>query len=721
MTTSTTSKRKAIDPNQMRIEFGTSFKLVKSEELKESDVKNDTHQESNNEFKDWWLVDFSWLKYNKVTQQMFCKTCVAYLEWQKENQVPSNELVGNSFVKGCTNFKKTAMDRHITIDEHITARVHFENRKEKPIDLIHYNGQQNIEATLLNPREKLQFQTMLPLFRTIYYVASENLPMVQYERLNNFQNIQGLEMGPNYICTNSGKEILEYISENIKKDLLNDLQKSSFIGFALDKSQDTATQDNLVIVVRYLKDNFAQEKYLKLLQMKKGGAEPIFKAVYKIFEESKLVSKIIGLSTDGEKTMAGKIDGVTGRFKTRIPQLIHFHCLPHKLLLQVRDVMDSSSKPSEALKFLYLLCKFFNSTSKKVQLLLDNEILEGDEDCETNLKLIVPFEVRWLSSYAAIERMRKLFVPVYHAFESLQKEKDELIGKALFVKFQSFETISTLILIEDLLEPAYILTKSLQKNCLTIEEVNFTSRCCINKLEMFAEGLVGKNLEEFLTNLVPQLSNVAIYKGCKIIHSGSLEEEKTKTKELLKDLASQLVVSFKEWFDCYPMLKNFEALEIQTIKTQNSQKIDEYGKSCIEKIVTFFNGKFRQYNMFKEKKIALFDKTNVISQYQEFKRLIRNEYHNLDHSQLYAKFLASEAHKDLKGIIEIYLVLPITSVECERSFSQMNLIKTPVRSNLEAGTLDHLMRLRMHKVSLENFDFEKPFLDWKSAKKRYFI
>ena len=53
------------------------------------------------------------------------------------------------------------------------------------------------------------------------------------------------------------------------------------------------------------------------------------------------------------------------------------------------------------------------------------------------------------------------------------------------------------------------------------------------------------------------------------------------------------------------------------------------------------------------------------------------------------------------------LVLPVSTVDCERGFSTMKRIKTHLRSVMKTQTLDCLMRISIEGPELESYDFQK--------------
>jgi hypothetical protein len=67
---------------------------------------------------------------------------------------------------------------------------------------------------------------------------------------------------------------------------------------------------------------------------------------------------------------------------------------------------------------------------------------------------------------------------------------------------------------------------------------------------------------------------------------------------------------------------------------------------------------------------------------------------------------------------EHLLVSPVSTVDCERGFSRMNLIKTDVRNKLAIDNLENLMRVSLHDSDETTFPFNKAFDKWAAVKSR---
>ena len=68
-----------------------------------------------------------------------------------------------------------------------------------------------------------------------------------------------------------------------------------------------------------------------------------------------------------------------------------------------------------------------------------------------------------------------------------------------------------------------------------------------------------------------------------------------------------------------------------------------------------------------------------------------------------------------------FLIAPVSTVDCERSFSHQNLIKTCLRNSMAIETLHRLMRISIDGPDLRDFPFSKAFSKWAAAKSRHIL
>ena len=76
---------------------------------------------------------------------------------------------------------------------------------------------------------------------------------------------------------------------------------------------------------------------------------------------------------------------------------------------------------------------------------------------------------------------------------------------------------------------------------------------------------------------------------------------------------------------------------------------------------------------------------------------------------------------NVSRLYEYIQTVPLSSVECERSFSKMNLIKSALRNSLETDTLGDLMNISINGPDFKEFPYEEAFKVWQEKKERRFI
>ena len=76
----------------------------------------------------------------------------------------------------------------------------------------------------------------------------------------------------------------------------------------------------------------------------------------------------------------------------------------------------------------------------------------------------------------------------------------------------------------------------------------------------------------------------------------------------------------------------------------------------------------------------------------------------------------ADAYPNLKVLYEAALVCPSTSVDCERGFSQYNLIKTNHRNLLKVNHVNQLAMISIESSPLSEYKFKEAFNVWISKK-----
>ncbi|XP_049923984.1 zinc finger protein 862-like [Epinephelus moara] len=109
-------------------------------------------------------------------------------------------------------------------------------------------------------------------------------------------------------------------------------------------------------------------------------------------------------------------------------------------------------------------------------------------------------------------------------------------------------------------------------------------------------------------------------------------------------------------------------------------------------------------------------------EYQSMKMFIASNYVDKSSHSLWEMMLTKEPYisdyKNILHLVNIMLVLPVSSAVCERGFSAQRRIKSDVRGSLHVDTVEDLIRISLEGPSLEEFDAKEAVQMWFSQSKR---
>ena len=338
--------------------------------------------------------------------------------------------------------------------------------------------------------------------------------------------------------------------------------------------------------------------------------------------------------------------------------------------------------------------------------------------------MIRPFDVRWLSNFVAIDRLLTLYPAVIKALSELYLSEKDFLIESMKIQLSNSWNLMLLHTYADILSPLFSLTKQFQSLDINIENVQTSLSYCILALKSFAEKNLGVRATRFLEGCIHNEGKYS-FKDITLVSSTTFDEESQLLKEKTKEIATILIKSLEKRFSQMDILDKFSCFNLNKIKSLNIDEISDFGEKKLKELTTFYKGKgflkpVEGNANFQDADSHEFNKIALKEEYKNFKVLIVNEYHSLSNEEIYWKILQNISFQNISKFLKISLTLPLSSVQCERSFSRMNLIKTDLRTLLEEWTLDDLMLISMNGVEVDKADFRKAVDNWKTGKKRYF-
>jgi hypothetical protein len=173
----------------------------------------------------------------------------------------------------------------------------------------------------------------------------------------------------------------------------------------------------------------------------------------------------------------------------------------------------------------------------------------------------------------------------------------------------------------------------------------------------------------------------------------------------IKEISKALIKALKNRFPSIDNLTDFEVLAPSIIKQLHGNELDLFGCEQLKKFLNYYqesqyidnNGNI-EINMSQFKK----EDDSIFQEYNTYKHLVHNEYKNMEDETIFQKICSSNFFPNLSKLLCIFLAIPLDSVECERMFSAINLIKTKQRNRLESETLNDLMMIYKNGPPMNN-------------------
>ncbi|KAL4501651.1 hypothetical protein ABPG72_018702 [Tetrahymena utriculariae] len=475
----------------------------------------------------------------------------------------------------------------------------------------------------------------------------------------------------------------------------------------------------MAVSIRYLNSEYQiVEQFLTLQELNYQNANEYYNKLKAFLEEYDLMKKLMFISTDGAYVVSSTKNGLVGKLKSNIPYLISTKCAAHKICLGVKDLSNQFHDIKILNEQVYLLCAYFN-TKKKLDLLAKNQykLLKGDD--HSILTLLQPTDVRWISYYPSVVRIVDLLFPVLDTLNEIMTENQSFTLQNLINHFQQLENIILIAMYGDLLSPIYKLTKQIQKQDVTLMELQEDFQQC--KLCLLDLKEKEGPLMRTLIQRIGQFDNEhqIIYFDNKqhyLKSSYNYGHYFFKNKNKQQQMIDFLIITLNERFDYFTEIKDFQAFNITQIIKLKPSEIESYGTTELKNTLSFY--KQNQQSDFCQKEEVLME------QYQLSKRRIQSCPSNMAISDILKLISQSIFLKDISIFYQLFQLIPISSVECERIFSHVTNILSKKRNQLDTQTINDLLFISRNGPEIENiqkFDINKAIEYWKNDKLRRFV
>ena len=529
---------------------------------------------------------------------------------------------------------------------------------KQAVSIQHIAGGEKLKAVIVE-NQKQHLDTTCNVFRTVYYIARKNRPFLDHAELIELQELNGVHTGRMLHSNVVAADIVSHIADEMKKKLVKSIIEAKLpFSILIDESTSLSQKSCMIVYVRCsVSDTFEPVTcFLDLLELSGLDADALVAALIECLHANGLNDDILsvfwlGLATDGASVMLGKKAGVYMKLKQKFPNLIGWHCFNHRLELSVHDAVKACTELNHFKIFIDKLYTVYSVSPKNRRNLDRSAAAVGVE----LLKIGRVLDVRWVaSSFRTVRAVWTSYPALFHHFSQAAVEgtdsKERSQFKGLAAKLSTSAFLLNLAVMYDALEELSELSESLQAESISLHKAH---RLITRQVEVFVSRKT-EGGERYLTACQAVASGV--FNDVPIAHSSAKTDKEINRAQFYQSLADSISARLmpaaeKPIVECVNVL--FPAVWPSAVAT-------EYGEMELKQACNTFLAHYS---------------TDLKQQYRDFKDAKGAE-------------VCGRELKRLKGAID---TLPVSTAECERGFSRMNLTCTPLRSSLTVSHMSSLL------------------------------
>lgn len=512
------------------------------------------------------------------------------------------------------------------------------------------------------------------VFRTAYKQIKLNRPFLDFETEIELQELNGLDMGrilhSNVACGEIARHICGEMKEKVCAGIVS--RKAKF-AILIDESTTISKLSTLIVYIRTSFDESGPVTiFLDLVELTSATASSIVSSLLSSLKRHGLSDEFIrencvGLATDGASVMLGKKAGVAKLLTDKYPNIITWHCVAHRLELGVNDTIQEVSGTNSFKIFLDKLYAVYSMSPKnKAELRVCAATLEIQL-----LTIGKVLDTRWVaSSLRTVQAVWESFPALHSHFKEastdvLRTDTERRKYSGLATRLSSKQFVQNLGLMFDALTELADLSLEVQRRSVTIPVAHraicrqvavFEVMCCKH----------GPHLKE-----VDSAIQLSLFKGVGL-HNGSKCDVLINRGQFFRSLSENL--------------KN----RLLTIQSSHVSTSDNSGtvnyQTLIEQLKVLCIDNWP--DVLFASSSPLYGEDEVTALAERFRLSVRQSVRAF---RDYRENGGKRIPEDLKPLLTAIDTVPVCTAECERGFSQMNLILSPTRNSLSVSTVAHLL------------------------------
>jgi hypothetical protein len=530
------------------------------------------------------------------------------------------------------------------------------------------------------------------------------------------------------------KNTFNYTSPDIQNELLSIMAQQlissilprEFYSIIVDETMEVAKIEQLSVCVRYVDENlYVNERFIGFYDLTSTTSEALLDKVKVVLSENCLrFDKLVGTCMDGAANMRGIHNGLATRIRQLAPKALYTYCYAHKLNVAIERSCEQINCVRNVIDICKSLYEFVEGSAQRHCLFQHIQ----DPSKKTTLKRLC--ETRWSSRSDSIAAIKTSYSALLTFLQVVDEEvKDSRGAKAYGLRklIDDFDFIFYVEVLSDLFKQISILSKFLQSSeidiitAINIAETTITKLQSIKSTDFEVYYNSSLNVAKLNGVDVPDLNPVLQRKKRSRINLDNIDLSTTNTR-LRSNYDNIFDIFLKEISVKFEKASMDPIVALHRIIMSTSHEIHDYEKLQVYGDIIDFLQLDLELRIWADHKTMNWDrfkKSFAINVNETKKTDTELRIDNLNHvCKFFNFFNLKSVFPQLFIIFKVYLSIPVSSAEAERSFSCLKRVKTWLRSSCEQKRLSAPSVLNIEREEADKLDLEQSLDEFAKAKNR---
>ena len=530
--------------------------------------------------------------------------------------------------------------------------------------------------------------------KCLHFLIKHNIPHTTVFK-DFIQFATDVLLAPQLQCLNVGKnakytsyritdEFVNCMANEIEEIVTRNVSESPAYTIMIDESTDIAMRKHLITNVKYVDKTSGEVKteFLQDVQIIDGKADTIFHATKNVIENKLGIDNLSAFGSDGCNTMIGRKNGVATKIKELKPEVINIHCHNHRLALAAKDSFESIPMFRDLDDTITHVYKYYHGSAVRSQSLEKMQKVLNDTDSAKTIKNAS--HTRWLSHLNAVTSLRDAYEAVVADLENSTVGGKDIVrlgsgpsAAGLIKKLKTVRAVHVIHFLCDALKPLTQLALVFEKNNIDLSTVHPRLQTTLLMLKDLkaVEGPSMKKVPRILESfgLSPKEQEIEAVKSAEKLFIDNLVENINNRLENSEIIDRLSIFNFADLHEtCTSLYGNDEILELANFLNLDSDEAlyewNQFKTTCVDSNSSQVNGPMAV--------------TRLI---HKLSKTTGNIFPAI------AKMAATAA------------VLPLSTAEVERMFSDVKRTVTILRNRLTVENVQNLLMIH-HNDHYLDFD-----------------